>query len=354
MTNTQTLRIVDDACNGLVSDFTALPIEEFFTQHPEHEPSFVLAAPKQKAIKRVLSEVLSTLEGRIIIKRSNKRDSSTYAMDTKTGVVFGFAELKPGDLANTFGRGAERGAPKGTRYIRDRIDASPMPVIGVIGEDTFDFLKAHRNDQMKNTSIIKRLNTSHAGIYLGARSKYSFEKIGHVNMGIAVTERYTPILRNHIEQLRQQFNDQNQFIMPEILECEGGTEDNLDAYGDIDMICDVCDSGGSVLNAKVSHARLLKRSGGVIVTNEALRGIYRSQMKDADNFIKLLSKTTDRHFKAKRPELFSEDKKVMPSENEVLSLGTFLKVMELEYSEVKKNLDKKENKPFYGLDKLAV
>ena len=336
-----------------VSEFKALSPEAFFEQH-ETSPAFILAAPKQKAISRVLRGALENLEGRILVKRANKRDAATYAIDTETGTVFGFTEMKPGGLANAFSMRATLDSPKASRFVKSDIDAQPAPVIGIIGEDTYQGLKTHEAEKMRNVGVIKKLNTSHSGLYLGARNEEHLQKIGQEEMTIAVTDRYEPILRDHLEGMKKQSDTPHNFIMPELVSCDGGTEDYLDSYGDIDVICDIVDGGGSMLNAKISHAQLLKRSGAVVVRHANLTRSFPEQADEVDAFLDLLEKATNEHFQTTHPHLFEEGASHDPSQYEIMTTEQFFKVMELDIGKARRSLSKNEDKPFYDLGVLAA
>ncbi len=335
-----------------VQDFKDLSPEDFFEKHGD-ELAFVLAATKQKAASRVLGKALANLEGQIFVKKTNSRHGKTYAIDAETGVIFGFREMKPGDMAQAFGLGASATSPKGSSYIDRRNNGAEGPIIGVIGEDTFRGMVAEHQDIMRNVHQRQSLNTSHAGIYLGARSEEALRKIGAEPMTIAVTHRYKPLLDKHLEELRAQSANPYHFQYPDIITCEGGTEDMLDCY-DFDVVCDLVDGGSSVLNAEMTHFKLLKRSGAIVAMRSDAYLNYADRMPAISDFLRKFSEATDEHFRESHPHLFNEEYGYDPKPDEILTLDDLFAVMEINRGKAEGKLEKKADQPFYGVPALAV
>lgn len=342
-----------DQLQQKIQDFRQLQPADFFAKYDDHM-AFILAVPKQKAIKRVMSGVFEKLEGHVMIKPTNKRDSSSYAIDTNTGMVFGVTEIKPGGLRNAFTLSANENSPKGTRYVKKEIDKAPAPVIGIIGEDTYAGLKAEYTKALETVTIFKALNTSHSGLYLGARNADAIEKIGHVPVKIAATDRYIPLLEKHIEEMSKQPNAPQPFIAPEFISCDGGTEDYLDTYGDIDVICDIFDSGSSVLNAGVTHAKLLKLSKAVVVYNSDICTEFNTHHRDITTFVKLLDQKTNEHFKETHPHLLNKEQAYQLAPHKIITAEELFHIMESDIDSVAERLAKNDNQPFYDVVQLAA
>ncbi len=335
-----------------VQDFRDLSPEDFFEKHGD-ELAFVLAATKQKAASRVLRQALANMEGQVLVKRTNSRHGKTYAIDVETGTVFGFREMKPGDMAQAFGLSGKKGAPKGTSYIDRRNNSEVAPLVAVVGEDTFRGMEAEHEGIMRNVYQKQSLNTSHAGIYLGARSEEALQQIGSKPMTIAVTHRYKPILENHLKELREASANPHWFQYPDIITCEGGTEDMLDCY-DIDVVCDLVDGGSSVLNAEMSHFKVLKRSGAIVAMRNDAHREFEDRMPAINSFLEKFSQATDERFRETHPHLFNADYGYDPEPEEILTLEELFQVMEISQSDAQDKLEKKADKPFYDVPTLAA
>lgn len=332
-----------------IEDFQSLSPEAFFEEHTNESPSFLLALPKQKAIKRVMQDVMKRLDGKILIKRANKRAGSSYAMDVETGVVFGVTELKPGGLVNAFGMKASEDAELGTSFVNKEIDEAPAPVIGIVGQDTLLGMRAERPAVMGNVTKMMQLNTSHSGLYLGAQDRQHLEALGQTEMTIAVTDRYEPILRNYLEDKKKHSKSPETFVMPELVACDGGTEDYMNRYDGIDVICDIVDSGTSVLEAGVEHIQLLSRSKAMVVRHESLQHFPESE-KAAKHTLKLFQNAATAHFRATH----DHKDKDLPKPDEILTIDEFFEVMDLHKEEATEKLRKGDNKPFYGVSEIAT
>ena len=338
-----------------IADFQRLSPADFFEKYTDDGPAFIIALPKQKAIKRVLSPVLDGLAGQIITKRINGRDSDTYAIDTETGVVFGLAEMKPGGLVNAFTMNADgdKNGPLGNAYINSDIDKAPAPVIGLIGQDTFTGLKHDHREDLANVHVMQSLNTSHAGLYLGSRQKEALEDIGSKEMTIAVTDRYESILHEYLEEKRKGSKDPDSFIMPDLVPCDGGTEDYIKRYGHIDVFCDIIDSGASTLQSGITHAQLISRSRAEVVYRSDMRENFPDRMDAADRFLQIFGHSANEYYAKTHPHLFSEESGYSPSPDQIMTTEEFLNVMELDIEKAEKHRAKKDNEAHYGAESVA-
>lgn len=334
-----------------IEDFKTLPIEAFMAKYNE-SPAFIVTLPKQKAIKRVIKSAMAHLAGRILIKSANTRDDSSYAIDTKTGIVFGMSELKPGGLTNAFSLSADgKTSPLGSAFIRKDLDRSAAPVIGIIGEDTYRSMKARSQVVRQDTHIIPPgPHTSHAGIYLGARSAEYLADIGRKEMTIAATDRYIPILKSYLRNKQKtQFEGQN-FIMPKIIPCDGSTEGYLNRYKDIDVILDVVDSGTSVINAQVTHVQLLRVSSAKIVVRKDLSLNFADRMSAIGEFIRLMSEAAEIQYQ--HVHRLTQDN--IPYPDRVMETDALFNILGLDWDKAEKKVVAGQGQPFYDVPELAV
>ncbi len=211
--------------------------------------------PKQKALKRIAQEVFQ--QSPILFQSQPKRIDTTLALNAKTGDLYAVSiehtedALTLIDICNGF----------------STINGSglKLPIVAMVGYDGMRSVSMRRAEKGENSpfEIHTTLQTTKGGLVFAAKSKDTLIALKEQER-IAVAKTYQPLYERFLKEALG--HDHN----IKVVGFKGGGEHKPIIMSNVDVVGELVDSGGSLIEAGYTHVIPVHESPVVLATHSDL------------------------------------------------------------------------------------